>query len=85
MNNQPLPNTTNTLDITRRWRTDQRYYVAELTQDLFGVWLVKRSWGGLNNHRGSSKTTVAESYDHAQKLLADITKRRHTRQYALVA
>lgn len=67
--------------LTKRWQTDTRYYVVEVTQDLFGNWLVKRSWGGLRSHRGSSLTLPADNYDHALALLAAVEKRRKGRRY----
>jgi predicted DNA-binding WGR domain protein len=67
--------------ITESWQTDQRYYQADIMQDLFGTWLVKRSWGGLGSRRGNSKTTSATDHDHALKLLSEVAKRRQQRGY----
>ncbi len=64
-----------------RWETDSRYYVAEVTQDLFGTWVVKRSWGSRTTKRGNSLTSEAESYEHALRLLDQIAKRRVHRGY----
>lgn len=63
------------------WTTTTRYYVAEIMQDLWGSWIVKRSWGGLGNRRGSSKTVMASSYEEALKLLAEVAKQRQAREY----
>lgn len=63
------------------WTTASRYYIAEVTQDLFGTWLLKRSWGGLGSRRGSSMTIPAENYEEALSLLADTAKRRQQRGY----
>lgn len=70
--------------ITKRWETDRRYYVAELGQDLFGGWLIKRSWGGRHTHRGSSMTIHAHDYAHALHLLDEVAKRRKARGYTHV-
>lgn len=67
--------------ITQRWQTARRYYVVEVTQDLFGNWLVKRSWGGLGSHRSNSVTMPANDYKQALKLLEDVAKRRQQRGY----
>jgi hypothetical protein len=67
-----------------RWVTASRYYIVEVIQDLFGVWLVKRSWGSLRNQRGNSLSTPAESYEHACALLTEIEKRRTARGYVRV-
>lgn len=69
--------------IKTSWRTASRYYVAEIVQDLWGNWLLRRSWGGLGSRRGSSKTLPAESYEEALLLLADTAKRRQKRGYVL--
>ena len=70
--------------LVQHWRTASRYYIAEVTQDLFGTWLLKRSWGGLGSRRGSSMTIPAENYEEALSLLADTAKRRHQRGYVRV-
>ena len=66
----------------KRWTTSTRYYVAEIKQDLFGAWLLERSWGGLRNHRGSQKSTLINDYDQALSLLQNIEKRRKARGYS---
>lgn len=69
--------------LTTRWQKGNRYYVAELMQDLFGAWLVRRTWGSVHSHRGHSITLCADNYEHALKLLRDVEKRRKTRGYTL--
>ncbi len=77
----PLPSPTLDSWITARWTTDRRYYVVEIMQDLFNVWIVRRSWGGLGSRRGSSKITAAVNYDEARAILAETQKRRKARGY----
>ena len=48
--------------LTYRWQKGNRYYVAELTQDLFGAWRLKWTWGRLPIHRGQSMTLCADNY-----------------------
>lgn len=67
--------------VIKRWKTDSRYYIAEVYQDLFGCWLFKRSWGGRRSHRGNSLTIHADNYEHARELLKGVTKRRRVRGY----
>ena len=67
--------------VTKRWETDDRYYVAEVCQDLFGCWLVKRRWGGQKTLRGSGLAVHAEDYAHALAMLDDVAKRRRARGY----
>ncbi len=69
--------------ITTGWQKGNRYYVAELMQDMFGAWILKRTWGSIHTHRGHGKTLYADDYNHARKLLRDVEKRRKTRGYIL--
>lgn len=80
----PLPYSVDSWTKTS-WTTASRYYIAEVTQDLFGTWLLKRSWGGLGSRRGSSMTIPAENYEEALSLLDDTAKRRLKRGYVRVS
>ena len=64
-----------------RWKKETRYYVAEVLQDLFGTWLLRRSWGSLVTQRGHSQTIPTADYSHALKLLDETVKRRRRRGY----
>lgn len=63
------------------WQTAQRYYIAELTQDLFGQWLVCRTWGSRTSARGNQKFLPTASYEHALRLLHTTNQRRKARGY----
>ena len=77
----PLPSVHLDCWIKEYWTTTTRYYVAEIMQDLWGTWILKRSWGGLGNRRGNSKTVTASSYEHALSLLEEVAKQRKARGY----
>lgn len=64
-----------------RWETDRRFYVAEVRQDLFGNWILIRSWGSLRTQRGNSMTVMAQDYCQARQLLEEVAKRRKARGY----
>lgn len=66
------------------WQTATRYYVAEIMQDLFGTWVLKRSWGGRGSRAGNSKVVVAADYDHAVKLLEAVAKQRTAHGYVRI-
>ena len=70
-----------------RWINDMtnRYYQAELTQDLLGEWTVVTAWGGLGSHRGGMRSTGVASYADGLAQLEAIGKRRHQRGYRRVA
>lgn len=66
------------------WQTDRRYYMAEVTQDLFGQWLLHRRWGSRTSARGGEQRMIAASYDEALHLLQVTAKRRKRRGYECV-
>ena len=69
----------------RRWETDSRFYVAEITQDLWGRWLLYRRWGSRKTARGNHQTLPAASYEDALALIEATAKRREQRDYREVS
>ena len=67
----------------RHWQTDTRYYMAEVTQDLFGQWQLHRRWGSRTSARGGEQLFHTISYEEALRLLQETTKRRKQRGYRL--
>lgn len=67
-----------------RWQTDSRYYMAEVTQDLFGQWQLHRTWGSRTSARGGEQRLNTASYDEAMCLLRATAKRRRQRGYCPV-
>ena len=63
------------------WQTDSRYYMAEVTQDLFGQWQLHRTWGSCTSARGGEQRLHAASYEEALYLLQVTVKRRKQRGY----
>ncbi|MEZ4682107.1 MAG: hypothetical protein R2932_48665 [Caldilineaceae bacterium] len=63
------------------WVTDRRYYVAEVKQDIFGAWVLERTWGSRFSQRGNHSTVLAQNYDHALVLMGEVAKRRIARKY----
>ena len=70
--------------LTKKWETDSRFYVATVMQNLFGQWEVGRNWGSKQSKRGGGMITLADSFDEALAMLADIDKRRQSRNYTKV-
>lgn len=71
--------------VAASWQTDRRYYQADISQDLFGMWVLRRSWGGLGNSRGNSKTHAFAKYEDALKFFESLAKQRLHRGYFRVA
>lgn len=68
----------------QRWQSSNRYYTAEIVQDLFGCWILRCGWGGLHNRKGNFNEEALASYDDALMELQKIGKRRTQRGYQLV-
>jgi len=64
--------------VVQRWlnRQNQRYYSAQLVQDLFGDWTLVVCWGGSNSKRGGMRITGVESLEAGEREIAKIGKRR---------
>lgn len=73
--------------MTHRWINyeNQRYYTAQLVQDLFGDWTLVSCWGGLHSHRGGMRVTRMPSREDGHQEIRKIAKRRLQRGYEEVA
>ena len=67
----------------QQWQTATRYYIAEVTQDLFGEWQLHRCWGSRTSARGNEQHLPTASYEEALALLQATEKRRKQRGYQL--
>ena len=67
-----------------RWenKSNARYYHAILTRDLWGDWVVIKSWGGKTK-RGGVKNLFCSSYSEGAQLLGKINKIRQKHGYQL--
>lgn len=63
--------------------TNQRYYLVYVTRDLFGEWVILRSWGGINKAGGQTLTAPCLSYEDALVKIEKIKKIREKRGYRL--
>lgn len=66
------------------WRRETRYYVCELRQNLFGEWIIIRSWGDIRSKRGRQMEQVCDSLSSALQVFQEVEKRRTARRYQLV-
>lgn len=64
-----------------RWQSNRRYYTAEIIQDLFGIWILRLSWGGLHSRKGNYREKEMPNYDEALLALEEVDKRRKQRGY----
>lgn len=67
----------------RGWVNRNRgwYYVAVVTDDLFGGWNLQRFWGGCDSRRGGQMAQHLEDPEAIEAELRRIAKRRRQRGY----
>ncbi|MEH6627882.1 MAG: WGR domain-containing protein [Motiliproteus sp.] len=68
--------------MTAVWRKQEHYFIVRLSQDLFGDWVVIRSWGNLNNNLGGCKQDVISCQQKALSLFDSISQRQLKRGYS---
>jgi predicted DNA-binding WGR domain protein len=66
-----------------RWTSPTRHYTAAVHQDLFGDWVLVRSWGGQGSFRGGHRVRVAADREQALQWLSREARRRERRGYRL--
>lgn len=64
-----------------RFKRGDRFYCAELKQNLFHQWVVVRRWGGTVSGRWGTNETPCESYEEGLRIMERIGKRRAKRDY----
>lgn len=58
-----------------------RYYIAVVTEDLFGGWNLQRFWGGCDSRRGGQLSQHLDDPEAIEKQLHLIDRRRRQRGY----
>ena len=65
-----------------RWQKDTRFYSLELCQDIFGNWIIKRTWGSaVKLDFGRSNSTICPDYQTALLAYEKQLARRQKRGY----
>ena len=66
------------------WQKNTRFYSIELCQDLWGNWLLKKTWGSAAKRDfGRSISTICPDYETGVKLYYQAEKHRVSRGYDL--
>ena len=66
------------------WQKNTRFYIIELCQDLWGNWLLKKTWGSTAKRDfGRSISTICPDYETGVKLYHQAKKHRVSRGYDL--
>lgn len=85
-------NVTHSLPVTGPMRlnfsTDQpdaaRLFVADLTQDLLGDWVVTQTWSATAQARGGNRITVVSDQEAGFKLIQKIANKKEKGGYQLL-
>ena len=72
------------LELTSLWQIQTRYYRISLIQDLFGVWMLVRQWGGLVGKHFREITNSFSDYNSALLEYSNAQKRRKGRGYTKI-
>lgn len=71
--------------VTKRWqRSDGRYYVIHLEQDLFGDWVIRKIWGGTSKCAGRTVSTPCVNFENAKKEIKRIERERTAKAYKCI-
>lgn len=66
------------------WQKDTRFYTLELCQDLFGNWIVKKTWGSaVKIDFGRSNSIICPDYQTGLLWYSKQLSRRQQRGYQL--
>lgn len=73
------------MEVSLRWENPgtKRYYHVILSKDLFGQWMVCKTWGGINKAGGRIVLIACKTYHEAVKVVHSIFKVRKRRGYQL--
>ena len=63
------------------FRSPHRGYTVDLSEDLFGAFVLQRRWFGLANKRGGAKQQVFATEQEALQAVAKIVRARVKRGY----
>ncbi|MFZ2541599.1 MAG: WGR domain-containing protein [Gallionella sp.] len=63
------------------FRSERRGYTLELSEDLFGAFILRRRWYGLSNRRGGGKQQVFMNESDALSEVRRITRTREKHGY----
>ncbi len=63
------------------WESETRWYVVALQQNLFGQWVITKSWGGKARRGGQTKDEDFADYEAALQRIEVIAQRRKAHGY----
>jgi predicted DNA-binding WGR domain protein len=63
------------------WKSNSRYYIVHLQENLFGEYTLVKNWGGINNKLGGAQMHTFASIDGALVEVDRVSKIRVKRGY----
>ena len=72
------------IPLHRRWERGTRYYQVEVSQDLWGQWVLIQCWGRRGTALGQTRRVPCAAYADALRLLARIQRRRIQHGYCAI-
>lgn len=68
-----------------RWEhpSKHRYYQLLLSQDLFGDWIITKSWGKVNRAAGQIAYSICRDRTEAKLIINRLTRLREKSGYVL--
>ena len=72
------------IPLYRRWERGTRYYQVEVSQDLWGQWVLIQRWGRRRTALGQTRRVPCGSHAEALSLLARLQRRRLQHSYCAV-
>ncbi|NJO93141.1 MAG: hypothetical protein HC820_00045 [Hydrococcus sp. RM1_1_31] len=71
--------------IQSQWQKETRLYTITLCQNLWGVWIVTKTWGSaINRGFGKSRDLFCSDYQSGIELYYKLQQRREKRGYTRV-
>lgn len=68
--------------IKSKWRKNTRFYVLNLCQNIFGAWIITKTWGSaINKGFGQSQDIQCSDYQQGMKMYQKLEERRLHRGY----
>jgi hypothetical protein len=64
-----------------RWETSTRWYEAHVLSDLFGGWVVVRTWGGKGSRRRGGLIEPVANQEAGVRRVSEICARRRQHGY----
>jgi hypothetical protein len=71
--------------IESKWQRETRFYTLSLCQNIWGVWVITKTWGSaIKRGFGKSKDLICSDYQSGLEIYYKLQQRREKRGYKRV-